>query len=158
MRFFSKKLTAAQQAELESITYTLDSLRSELSGNYDSFYSSVNELYDCCRPTTKMILIEPIGAEELIPPSKKATEDYLVSLLEAQTKLTKIELPTWCKKKQRKSYEDLQSFLKSHVTMLHSIIIALSPPDALKTRTPDGAKLNMFVSGMNFLNLNKGLL
>jgi len=161
---FGKKLTADEQAELETITDSLSSMGSHLKESYDEFMSSIESLYTRCTPPAGWTgrspkersiitppLVKPVGAEKLIEPAKRSADKYMETLSEAEVKLATMELPEWCKRKHRKAYKELQDFLHVHKVCLGSIVKSLSPPDALQVWTPEGTKLNMFVSGINQL-------
>lgn len=102
MGLFGKKLTAEQQEELNIATGNLNSLSADCREAYNQFKSSIKELYLICRPTRQMNLVEPAGEENLIQLSKRAADEYLRTVLGAQSRLSAIELPKGIKKKHRK--------------------------------------------------------
>ena len=115
------------------------------------------ELMLICQPA-RMNESDPVGVNRLIKPALKSATKYRDSLADAQLKFTSLEIRGLFPKKLKTEIDTWDLFFKGQLSPLSMTIQSLSPPDPLKMLAREGgAKLNMFVSGMNMIAVARHL-
>ena len=115
------------------------------------------ELMLICQPA-RLNESDPVGVEGLIKPALEFATKYKDFLQDAQTRFTALEAKSWFPKDLRKEIETWDLFFKGQLPPMSMVIQSLSSPNPLKMWAGEGgAKLNMFVSGMNMIAVARHL-
>ena len=157
MGLFSKKLTPVQEKEIQEVSDTLHSICIPCVQAWTKFMQDMYELMVICQPA-RMNESDPIGVTKLIKPALKSSAAYRDLLENAQLEFAAIETQDWFPQNLKKEIKTWGLFFRGQVSPLSMVIESLSPPDALRMRAREGgAKLNMFVSGMNMIAVARHL-
>ena len=157
MGLFSRKLTFEQEKQAQEFSRKLRSVCVPCVQTWKQFMQDMYELMLICQPAG-VSESDPIGVERLIKPALEAAIKYRDFLLDSKSRFTALEDRNWFPKKLKNEIETWDLFFKGQLSPISMIIQALTPPDPLKMQAREGgAKLNMFVSGMNMIAVARHL-
>jgi hypothetical protein len=157
MGLISKKFTQEQEKELQRLVEKLEDICIPCVQAWKKFMQDMYELMSICQPA-RLSEADPLGINKLIEPALESAIKYRDSLSDAESRFTALPVRDWFPKKLKNEMGTWGLFFKGQLSPLSMVIQSLNPPDPLKMRAKEGgAKLNMFVSGMNMIAMARHL-
>ena len=174
MGLFSKKLTSAQEVELQDFARTLQEVRQHWEQALINIQSGTRDLYYICRQaleenrelkTSEYLLDvasdyrhvhfvprrqgEKVDTSTLIERAKEAIQRYTDFLRDMKVKVLFNKPADWYPKRYRKEYRLWDSYFKGILPYLDAATGALRPPEPLKHDPKHGSKLDAFAWALN---------
>jgi len=179
MGLFSKKLTSAQQAELQEFGRTFQMVRQQSEQAFRKMLDGTKDLVAICdqaqledrnlEPSeflldstvtgigirkavhhTRRVVEHPVDTTSLIESSKEALEIYSNFLRDTQAKVLSLRPADWYPKKYKKVHDSWVLYFEGRLQYLDYAFGALQPPEPLKRDPRHGNnKLGVFVWALN---------
>ena len=150
---FSKKLTPAQEAEVQGFMKEVNRICAPCQEYYDNFVAKTSGLYAICQPALRggYKPESPTLAADAAS-TREAVERYESFLTRTHAEFLTLQLAKWYPRRIRKAYDDWTLFLKGSLGFIGMVKDGLQPPDPLIHQPETGNdKLNMFVSGLGLV-------
>lgn len=153
MGLFRKKLTLAQQAELQEFTNTLQALREPCTKAMNDFMANTVYLGYICRSTLYQTgPIPQLDTAPLVKTALVAADSYRNLLTSARADVSSLIVANWYPKKYRKAWDSWVFDLDYLLHCLGRVLEALEQPEPLKYDPEHGVnKLAEFVTAYSWI-------